>query len=98
MDEREPRRRAVTPEWAAQVTDELRAITTKLDRVLTHLGLNDGQSPNTMTHDPERGTFSPGTGWIPDEPPAHYEPRASEQTAYEAMAAARAAIKRTGDE
>ena len=103
MTQREPRRRAVTPEWAAQTTDRLYAIERKIDRLLTFHGIDHGQRPDTVTHT-EQGLFAPGSGIIPnheleveldeDDRPVHYEPRASAEFAENALEEARRALRR----
>jgi hypothetical protein len=85
--------RAITREWATRIEDRIARIERDTARLVAHFGLGEGQTPNTVTTT-KRGMFAPGSGWITDdEAPAHYEPRASEQTAYEALAAARAALQ-----
>jgi len=99
MSDREPRRRAVTPEWAAHVSDDLAQLKADMARLLAHFGLSDGQTPNTVTREVGR-MFLPGTGWIADpdapDPPAHYEPRASKDTAYAALDAMRRTLHDRG--
>ena len=96
MTDREPRRRAVTPEWAAHVTDDLTEIKAQLARLLAHHGLDAGQTPNTVTHDPDRGVFLPGTGWYPNHQPQP-EPPADPDTMHAWLGRAREAIKRSNE-
>ena len=97
MTDREPRRRAVTPEWAAHVSDDLHEIKTNLARLLAHHGIGD--TPAQQHHHDDRGHFSPGTGWYPDTPPpVQYEPRTDPDTMTAWLGRARDAIKRAGDD
>ena len=94
MTDREPRRRAVTPEWAAHVSDDLHQLKTQLARLLAHHGIGD--TPAQHHHELERGHFSPGTGWYPDTQPQP-EPPADPDTMTAWLGRAREAIKRSNE-
>jgi len=87
--------RAITREWTERIENDLGQLKADMGRLLAHHGLGTGQTPNTVTREDGR-IFLPGTGWIADDaapdPPAHWEPRASEETAYAALAAMRNAL------
>ena len=81
----------MTPEWAYEVTGRLIDLETKLDRLLTFLGIDAGQRPDEIQHT-DRGLFAPGSGWISDQPRTEGEPSAPDEVAAASLAAARAQL------
>jgi hypothetical protein len=95
--ERDHRRRAITPEFAYEVTERLVDLEALLLAICRHLGVDARNASQVVVHG--RRVFSPGAGWLGEsnqQPRDHDdEPVASDDLAAIGLTEARAALKPT---